>query len=90
MTSNAPDEAYQQGGYSQDLIRKYQGTFSSFIGPTDVLVAGDTKQVDDYSRFDWTFFEPEAKSERHDSVFPGKIGLARELGTKLTEGGYID
>ena len=90
MTSNAPDEAYQQGGSCQDLIRKYQGAFSSFIGPTDVLVAGDTKQVDDYSRFDWTFFDPEAKSERHDSVFPGKIGLARELGTKLTEGGYID
>ncbi|MBO4831741.1 MAG: flavodoxin family protein [Oscillospiraceae bacterium] len=90
MTSNAPDEAYQQGGSFQSLVRKYQGALSSFIGPTEVLVAGDTKQVSDYSRFDWTFFDPAAKSARHDAVFPEKIALAEKLGAKLTEGGYVD
>ena len=90
MTSNASDEAYQPGGSYQDLVRKYQGTLSSFIGPTDVLIAGDTKQVEDYSRYNWTFFDPDSKYIRHDNVFPGKIALAKELGGKLTEGGYID
>ena len=90
MTSNAPDEAYQQGGSFQSLVRKYQGALSSFIGPTEVLIAGDTKQVNDYSRFDWTFFDPAAKNARHEAVFPEKIALAEKLGAKLTEGGYVD
>ena len=51
MTSNAPDEAYEPDGYYHDLIGKYKQTFSSFIGPTEVITVGSTKQVNDYPRY---------------------------------------
>jgi len=36
MTSNAPDTAYLS------LVHNYQQVLSRFIGPTDVLISGDT------------------------------------------------
>ena len=36
MTSNAPDTAYL------NLLKNYQQTLSRFVGPTEVLVSGDT------------------------------------------------
>ncbi len=47
MTSNAPDTMYA------DLLNSYQQTFSTFVGPCDVLVSGETLQVADYSKLDW-------------------------------------
>ena len=66
MTSNAPDTGYRE------LLRNYQQTLSRFVGPTEVLVSGDTLQLKDYSKTDWpwTLFDPEAKQERHETVFP--------------------
>ena len=84
-TSNAPDAAYIPGGFYHELIKNYQTTFSRFIGPTEVLCAGDTKQVNDYSKYDWTMFDPEAKIKRHETVFPEKLEQARLAGQKLAE-----
>ena len=79
MTSNAPDTAYT------DLLKNYQQTLSRFVGPTEVLVSGDTLQLKDYSKTDWpwSIFDPEAKKQRHDTVFPEECKTAFELGTKL-------
>ena len=66
MTSNAPDN------YFTGLIDGYRNTFSRFVGPTETLVAGDTLQLDDYSKLDWewSIFDSEAKKRRHETVFP--------------------
>ena len=79
MTSNAPDTAYQ------NLIRNYQQTLSRFVGPAEVLVSGDTLQLKDYSSTDWpwTMFDPEAKKERRETVFPGECRKACEMGAAL-------
>ena len=79
MTSNAPDMMYQQ------LLYGYQQTFSRFVGPTDVLVSGDTLQLADYSKTDWewSMFDPEAKKERHENVFPQECRKAYEKGKRL-------
>ena len=79
MTSNAPDTMYT------DLIRGYQQTLSRFVGPTQVLVSGNTLQLRDYSRTDWpwTMFDPQAKQERHDTVFPDECRKACEMGAAL-------
>ncbi|MCR5502766.1 MAG: flavodoxin family protein [Lachnospiraceae bacterium] len=79
MTSNAPDSMYK------DLIGSYQQTLNSFVGPTEVLIAGDTLQLKDYDKTDWpwTMFDPEAKQKRHDEVFPQKRRQAFELGAAL-------
>ena len=82
-SSNAGDDAYAPGGFYNSLIGNYQATLSRFIGPTEVLCAGDTKQVNDYSKYDWTLFDAEAKIKRHEEVFPEKLEQARTLGKKM-------
>ena len=81
MTSNAPEGMYAR------LLEGYQRTLSAFVGPTDVLVAGDTLQVKDYSKLDWewTMFDPAAKKARHDTVFPLECQKAFEMGAALAE-----
>ena len=79
MTSNAPDTAYQW------LLKNYQQTLSRFVGPTEVLVSGNTLQLKDYSKTDWqwSMFDPAAKQERHDNVFPQECQKAFEMGKAL-------
>ena len=82
MTSNAPDTAYR------DLLEGYRQTLDRFVGPTEVLVSGDTLQLKDYGRTDWpwTMFDPEAKQRRHDAVFPLECRRAYEMGAALAAG----
>lgn len=79
MTSNAPEGMYTR------LLEGYQRTLSVFVGPTDVLVAGDTLQVKDYGKLDWewTMFDPAAKHQRHETVFPQQRQAAFEKGAAL-------
>ncbi|MBQ1704608.1 MAG: flavodoxin family protein [Clostridia bacterium] len=79
MTSNAPDTAYS------GLLRNYQQTLSRFVGPTELLVSGDTLQLKDYSRTDWewSMFDPEAKKLRHETVFPQECEKAFARGAEL-------
>ncbi len=81
MTSNAPDTAYA------GLIEGYRQTMSRFVGPTGVLVSGDTLQLRDYSKTDWpwSFFDPEAKRERHERVFPEEMKKAFEMGAAMVK-----
>lgn len=79
MTSNAPDTAYQ------GLLQNYKQTLSRFVGPTEVFVSGNTLQLKDYSKTDWqwTMFDPAAKQERHDTVFPQECQKAFDMGKAL-------
>jgi multimeric flavodoxin WrbA len=79
MTSNAADTAYL------NLVKNYQQTLNRFVGPTEILISGDTLQLKDYSKTDWpwTMFDPASKQERHDTVFPEACKKAFELGAKL-------
>ncbi len=79
MTSNAPDTMYL------DKMKNYQETLSAFVGPTEILIAGDTLQLKDYSKTDWkwTLFDPEAKQKRHETVFPQQCQKAFEMGADL-------
>ena len=80
MTSNAPDYGYQA------LLQNYQQTMSRFVGPTEVLVSGDTQQLKDYSKTDWPwYFNAEAKYKRHETVFPEECRKAYEMGIELVK-----
>ena len=80
MTSNAPDDAYVP------LMQRYQGTFSNFVGPTEILCVGETLQVKDYSKFNWTMFDGDARHVRREQVFPGQLAQAFEAGKRLAGG----
>jgi len=79
MTSNAPDNMYM------GLVRNYQQVLSRFVGPTDIFVSGDTRQLKDYSKTDWpwTLFNPEAKQQRHETVFPLHCRQVFDMGAAL-------
>ena len=82
MTSNAPDTAYL------NLVRNYQQTLSRFVGPTEILISGNTLQLKDYSKTDWpwTMFDPQEKQKRHETVFPEECRKAFDLGAALCRG----
>ena len=79
MTSNAPDTAYMR------LLQNYQQTMSRFVGPTKLLVSGDTLQLKDYSKLDWewSIFDPEQKKRRHETIFPQECAKAYDMGAAL-------
>ena len=77
MTSNAPDTLYA------GMLENYRNTLTNFIGPTTVFVSGETMQVKDYSKFDWTFFDGPQRVERREKVFPKELEEARRLGASL-------
>ena len=81
MTSNAPDQGYRE------LMENYQKTLNRFVGPTEIFVSGDTLQVKDYSKLDWewSFFDPETKYIRHETVFPKEREKAFALGAALAD-----
>ena len=79
MTSNSPDSAYLA------LLKNYQQTLSRFVGPTELFVSGNTLQLKDYSKTDWpwSMFDPQAKQQRHDTVFPEECKKVFELGAAM-------
>lgn len=81
MTSNASDTAYA------NLLNGYRQALSTFVGPTEVLVSGETLQLKDYGATDWpwTMFDPEARKERHETVFPEECKKAFEMGAGLVK-----
>jgi multimeric flavodoxin WrbA len=82
MTSNCSEEYYSQIGYDK-MLGKYQKTLNGMVGPTKVMVSGDTLQVSDYSKYDWTMFDPEAKKTRREEVFPDDMKKAFALGAGM-------
>ncbi|MBQ6256764.1 MAG: flavodoxin family protein [Clostridia bacterium] len=79
MTSNAPDTMYLP------LLQNYQQTLTRFVGPTQLLVSGNTLQLKDYGRTDWpwSMFDAEQKRRRHETVFPEECKKAFAMGEKL-------
>jgi len=84
MTSNVPEDAYQQIGY-ESLLMRYKQTLDNFIGPTEILISGDTLQVNDYERYDWSIFDPAKKIARRESEFPKERRKAYDMGADLIQ-----
>ena len=87
MTSNASEDYYAQIGYDE-MLKRYQGTLGTFVGPTKLQISSDTLQVKDYSRYNWTMFNPEHKKERHETVFPEDKKKAFALGEQMVKGSW--
>ncbi len=81
MTSNAPDTLYLP------MLDNYRQALSTFVGPTDYLVSGETLQLKDFSKTDWpwTVYDPEERKKRHDEVFPQECRKAYEMGAALLD-----
>lgn len=81
-TSNCTEKAYDAIGYTA-MLDSYKGTLDRFVGPTQVFVCGNTLQVKDYSRFNWTMFDPEEKKKHHDETFSAYLEKAFVAGRNM-------
>ena len=77
LTSNAPQEYYA------DLLKQYKGSLDVFVGPTQTFISGNTLQVNNYDKYNWTMFDPEEKKERRETVFPQERRAAFALGQNM-------
>ena len=87
MTSNAGEEYYEGLGY-REMLARYEAGLTEAVGNTRMLVAGNTLQVKDYSRFDWDIFDPQIKQDRHDKVFPEEKKEAFRLGAEMVKNAW--
>ena len=53
------------------------------FGGCELFICSDTKQVDDYSKYEMDYFDIAAKDKRHAEVFPQELQRAFDFGAKL-------
>lgn len=82
MTSNASEEFYPNIGYDK-MLERYQNMLGTFVGNTKLMISADTLQVHDYDMYNWTMFDPEAKKQRHETVFPEDKKKAFNFGGEM-------
>ncbi|CDG36189.1 NADPH-dependent FMN reductase [Acetivibrio thermocellus BC1] len=81
-TSNCDESIYDKIGYTS-MLEGYKQMLERFVGPTKIMICGNTLQVDDYSKYNWTIFDPAQKKAHHETLFPLKLKEAYELGARL-------
>ena len=89
MTSHAAEDMYTPNGYGK-VITNYQNSLNIFIGPTRVMISGDTLHVDDYGKYEWTMFDAEAKKARREEVFPTEKQKAFDFGAAMVTAPWKD
>lgn len=82
MTSNSPEAAYPIIGYKK-MLKGYQKSLEAFVGPTKLMICGETQQVPDYSKYNWTMFDGAERVARREKVFPKDKEKAFMLGKLL-------
>ena len=80
--SGCPEAGYAAVGYDK-MLEDYRRSIDGILGPTQLLISSDTLQVPDYSKYHWTLFDPSAKQQRRNEVFPGDLKKAFSAGAAL-------
>ncbi len=70
--------------YGQDkTVAASQGVVKHVFGNCEVLLCTDTMQFDDYSKYESSCWDAEAKAKRHKEVFPQDCDRAYQMGARL-------
>ena len=70
--------------FNQDkTVSASQGVMEHVFGNCDLLLCTDTCQFDDYSKYESSCWDANAKNKRHEEVFPLDCNRAYEMGKKL-------
>ena len=89
MTSNCAEEFYGKIGYDR-MLENYKNTLGGMVGPTKIMVCGNTLQVNDYGKYNWTMFDPAVKKARRETVFPMEKQKAFDLGAEMVYSPWND
>jgi multimeric flavodoxin WrbA len=82
FTMNCPETMFDQVGY-RELFQRYENWMKLYFGHCETLLATDTMQVKDYSRYHLAGWDGEAKRLRHETVFPEDCRKAFALGIRI-------
>ena len=85
FTMNISEAKFDDFGYKA-LFQRYENWMKHYFGHCETLLATDTLQAKDYSRYHLGMFDARAKQLRHETVFPQDCRKAYELGVKLVRG----
>lgn len=84
-TMNVPEAALVERQYVP-FIERARDFMERTFGACEVLLATDTYQFDDYSKYLCTVWDADAKAKRRKEVFPQDLAKAAALGERLAAG----
>ncbi|MDR2574128.1 MAG: flavodoxin family protein [Desulfovibrio sp.] len=81
-TMNIREE--ELAAYGKDaVIARSKGLMERFFAPCEVFLCCDTRQVKNYSKYEFDVFDVPGKLKRHEDVFPQELARAFTLGSRL-------
>ncbi len=81
---NVPKEFIEKIKYD-DLFNRYKSSLQILNGSSEFLVAADTYQFDDYSKYEASKFNEVHKSKIRAEQFPLDCKKAFDMGVRLSE-----
>ena len=75
-----------RGEFYNDFFSGLVGTTERIIGPSEYVMAYQTQQFEDYSKYAATMFDVEMVKQRHIEQFPKDCEAAFDMGKRLAEG----
>ncbi len=81
---NVREEDMPARGYDR-VVATAKSVMEKFFAPCEVFLCADTRQFDDYSKYETDAFDVDAKLRRHETVFPLMLEKAFALGRRLAE-----
>lgn len=82
-TMNIPEEIMKQTNY-EALFRQYQRALQILGGSSEILIANDTYQFDDYSKYEASKYDEKHKAEVRAEQFPMTCQQACDMGVRLS------
>lgn len=84
-TMNVDEARLKEVGYDKNF-RGTEMAMNRILGHCESLLVTDTYQFEDYSRYDTSGLDREAKAKRRSEVFPEDCKKAFEMGARFAEG----
>jgi hypothetical protein len=80
---NVSEAAVKELGYDKKFAF-YEERYAHVLGsPAKTLVCTETWQTEDYSRYEMSKFDGDARKKRREEVFPRDLKRAFEMGLEL-------
>ncbi|AAK80473.1 multimeric flavodoxin WrbA [Clostridium acetobutylicum] len=83
-TMNVPETYLDSVGYNK-LFESNEATLKRIFGASEYILSTDTYQFDDYSKYEASMFDVEAKKKRREEVFPEDCKRAYEMGASFVK-----
>lgn len=82
---NVPEEYLDNVGYKQMFLTTIENPLKRTYGEVETLLVTDTYQFDDYSKYETSAFDAEAKKKRREEVFPKDCKKAFDMGFRFVK-----